>query len=84
MDTKTIADAVLLRKARMFEIGEQIKALQFEEKAIKDELLLFIGKAQAYAEAEVELKKALEDMVSKVRAELEAERKEVLERTKPQ
>lgn len=60
MDTKAITDGVLLRKARLFELDKQIEALQFEAKSIKDELMIYIGKAQAYAEVEAKIKQELE------------------------
>lgn len=60
MDTKANADGVILRKARLFELGKQIEAIQVEEQAVKDDLMVWIGKAQAYAEVEATIKKELE------------------------
>ncbi len=60
MDTKIISEGIMIRKARLFELDKQIEALSFEYKAIKDELMIWIGKAQAYSEVETKIKQELE------------------------
>lgn len=65
MDTKTISEGVLIRKARLFELDKQIELLKNEHTAIKDDLMLWIGKAQAYAEVEEKIKQELEAQTKK-------------------
>jgi regulator of replication initiation timing len=53
MDTKGITDRIINLKARLFELSK-------ETEMVRDELMLSIGKSQAFAEVEAKIKKELE------------------------
>ncbi len=58
MDTKGNSNRITVLKARLYEIGR-------EKEIIESELFIALGKAQAYAEVEANIKQELEAQTKK-------------------